>query len=101
MCEEGIAAVRAGRRKNVDPPAIEQRPNLALGSPNRSRRGDDFRAYFLPFTPAGKLVERRLVEPDHRSQRTGNQVQFVLDDQVWWWKRRPATDVPASGSQGP
>ena len=31
---------------------------------------------------AAQLVEGRLVQPDHRAQRPGDQVQLVLDDQV-------------------
>ena len=87
LCEERISVVGAWRRKNVDHSAIEQRPNLALRPPHGSRRGDNLRADFRAiYFHAGKLVERCLVESDHRSQRTGDQVQFVLDDQVRWRK---------------
>ena len=35
-----------------------------------------------PTSRVAQCVERRLVEPDHRAERTGDQVQLVLDDQV-------------------
>ena len=38
--------------------------------------------------PSAELVDGRFVQPDQRAQRAADEVQFVLDDQVGWTKRR-------------
>ena len=42
-----------------------------------------------------------LVEPDHRAQRAGDQVQLVLDDQVGRLQRRPAAAARVPARSGP
>ena len=82
--------------------AAEQRPDLVLGPAHRGGRGDDLRAAPLAVHLArAQRVEGRLVQPDHRAERAGDQVQLVLDDQVGRRQRRRAAAGPTPGSHGP
>ena len=57
--------------------------DLRVGSPHRRRRGDDLRPDFLAILlDDAEFVQRRLVQTNHRSQRPGDQMQFILDNQV-------------------
>ena len=70
------------RRKNGDAPH-EDVVDLLCRLPHRRGRGDDLGLDRAAFQfPAAKLVYRGLVESDHRAQRTADEVEFVLNDQV-------------------
>src|SRR5690606_31959899 len=86
--EVGLHGVDAGRREDGDLSLVPTKKSLNLfrGPANRRCRGDDFRADLLPVDGSGaELVESRLIEPYHRSEGAGDEMELVLDDEF----RRP------------
>src|SRR5262249_51224231 len=85
--EERVGSVEAGRREHIKPPP-EDCLHLFGGAANRGSRGDHLGSNFLPVDlPSAKPVDCGLVEADHRAEWPGNQVQLVLNDQVWRTQR--------------
>ena len=63
--------------------ATEERLDLLLGAAHGGGRGDNLRAHRGAVEITGaERVNRGLVEAGHRAERAGDQVQFVLDDEV-------------------
>ena len=73
-----------GGGKTCDRLPAEERLDLAVGPADRRRRGDDLRPNRSVRRPraVAEPVDGGLVEPDHRAERPGDEVQLVLDDQV-------------------
>ena len=91
-----------GGGKMSTSPMVEQGPDLVLGPAHRRRRRDDLGRIVWPSTVwQHKRVDRRLVEADHRPQRTGDQVQLVLDDQVRRQQAATGSGRPLRGWHGP
>jgi hypothetical protein len=93
--EKVVGDIEAVRRKNGDA-SHEHVVDLLCRLSHRRCGGDDLgldRAA-LQF-PAAKLVYGGLIESDHRAQRTADEVEFVLDDQVWGPDRRDALNSRA------
>ena len=81
--EERVAPVGSRRREDVHRAPAEQGADLPLGPAHGRRGGHDLGPDDLVAHRAGgQLVKGRLVQPDHRAHRPGDQVQLVLDDQV-------------------
>ena len=81
--KERIAPVGAGRREDVDQRRLNSVRIWFSARRTVAVEATIFGRIFLPVAlPTAQLVQGRLVQADHRSQRTGDQVQFVLDDQV-------------------
>ncbi|NED05558.1 hypothetical protein G3I55_28335, partial [Streptomyces sp. SID6648] len=58
--------------------------NLVTGTPHGRRGGDDHGSDFAPVHNAsGEFVYDSLVQPDHGSESITDEVEFVLDDQIW------------------
>ncbi len=83
MGEKAVAAVDARRREYRGALAVKQAADLALCAPDGRCRGDDLGAKAV-LAPAARReqVDRRLVEAGDCPQRPGNQVQFILDDEI-------------------
>ena len=70
------------RRENSDTPH-EDVVDLLGGLPHRRGRGDDLGLDRVAFElPAAEVVDGGLVKSDHRTQRTADEVELVLNDQV-------------------
>ena len=48
----------------------------------RRGRDDLWSNYLVVQLPRTQLINRRLIQTDHTSERTADQVQFILNDQV-------------------
>ncbi len=82
--EEVVLHIESLRRKDVDI-AQEEGFDLVFGAADGGGGGDDFGPHLLTIDlPGGEVVDGGFVESDERSERTGDQVQLVLDDQVGW-----------------
>ena len=57
---------------------VVKRGTLLTGSANGCRRGDDFRCNTLF---QAQFVNRRFIQTDHRAQRAGYQMKFILYNQ--------------------
>ena len=78
-------------------PPVEQRGDLVTRAPDRRGGGDDLGPHpHALHHPRRQPVDRRLVQPRHRAQRAGDQVQFVLDHQVGRVQPVPAVQRPAA-----
>src|SRR5690606_16942315 len=62
-------------------PSVEDGADLVAGAPNRGRRRDELRAS-VRLRVCRKEVDRGLVQADERAERTRDQMQLVLDDEV-------------------
>src|SRR5436190_17271198 len=98
--EEGVSGFQALWRKQEHVTVIE-RPNLLWRATDRSGRSDDFCVYRPSvILPATQCINRAFVHPDHRPERTGNQVELVLNDEIRWRscgadaEKRPSLRVP-------
>ncbi len=89
--EEVVAGIQPGWREDLDI-TQEQVVDLILRAADGGSRGDHLGAHadcHLPRCisgvqiPRAKPVYSGFVEPDERTERTANQMQFVLDDQIW------------------
>ena len=81
--EEIILNVQALRRENLHF-AQEKRLHLLAGAPDGGGSGDHFGAHALAIhLPGAEVIDTRFVQPDQRAERPGDQVQLVLDNQVW------------------
>ncbi len=86
--EEGVVDVENRRREDARLPR-EHRSRLLGSASDRGRRRDDLGVHrSLANRPRCKLVDRRLVEPGERAERPGDEVEFVLDDEVGWTEPR-------------
>ena len=64
-------------------PAEEDVVHLFFGLTHRRRGGDDLRPDRLAVDrPSRKFVNGGFVQADHGSQRSADQMKFVLDDQI-------------------
>ena len=119
--EEGIAPVRPRRREDPRVGACEQGLDLVLGLAHGGGGGHDLRAHRSMFgiaaeAPTGTIaktaiegatevahaqrLDRGFVQPHHGAQRTGDEVQLVLDHEVG--RRQRAIEAPARrGSAAP
>ena len=80
--EERVLDIEAGWGEHRQLPA-EQRVGLLVCPAHRGCGGHHLRSHAPPVDlPGGQLVHRGLIQPDHGSQRVGDQVQLVLDDQI-------------------
>ena len=91
--EEGVAPIRPRGREDAGGRTCEDRLHLVAGVAGRGRGGDDLGLERVrgdrPRTVVGaEPLDRRLIEPHHRSKRAGDQVEFVLDHQIGWGQRR-------------
>src|SRR5690606_13065410 len=84
--EERVLGTESGGRKEAGVSARIEMQNLLSVSPNGRGRADDFRGNgWLAAPVCAEHLDQRLVKADHRTERTGNQVELVLDDEP----RRP------------
>src|SRR5205823_4110479 len=80
--EEVVARIQPLWRKHAHV-AQEERSDLFARLPNSGGRSNQFRAHdVLANAPTTKLIDCRLVQTDEAAKRPGNQVQFVLDDEI-------------------
>ena len=87
--EERVAAIRPRRGEHLGHRPREQRLNLVLRPAHRRGRGDDLRLDDPSVHLAHrKRLDRRLVEAGHGAERSRDQVQLVLDDEVGRRERR-------------
>ena len=102
--EERVPAVRSGRRKDLGGRAREEGLDLVLGMTDGGGRGDDLR-----LEPPSIVLSRaegldhRLVEPGHRAERAGDEVQLVLDHEIgrWYGPREAVSPAGLGGSVEP
>src|SRR5262249_34092708 len=81
--EKRIAAIRAGRREYLYVAAPEKSLNLVLSAPDGRRRSDDLRTNNLIANGSrAQLIQRRFVKAHHRSNRPGDQMEFILNNQI-------------------
>ena len=86
--EERIASIGAwGREYGCITASAEQSPHLLACAAHCGGRGHDFGPYDLLsiadlHLASTEFVDDRLIEAPHRSQRSGDEVEFVLDDQI-------------------
>lgn len=76
--EEAVAGVGTGRREQLDVLVVE-RAYLFGRAADRGRGGDDLRRTAV--RAGAQLQDGRLVEADRGAERSGEQMQLVLDDQ--------------------
>ncbi len=71
-------------------------PGSGLSTADRRGGSDDLRPDYLPIDASGaERLQRRFVQADHRAQRSRDQVQLVLNDQVGRQQRRTPEAAPA------
>ena len=80
--EKVVGNIETVRWKNGNT-SHEDVVDLLCRLPHRRGRGDDLGLDRVAFqVPAAELVYRGLVESDHRSQRTADKMEFVLNDEI-------------------
>jgi hypothetical protein len=77
--EERLRILDPRRREDREEVSSEERPHLLLRPAHRRRRGDDLRPDSLA---RRERFDRRLVQPRHRSQRPGDEMELVLHDEL-------------------
>src|SRR5262249_30271316 len=84
LCEEAVVSIGTWRRKDVGFAAREQREQLLVGATHRRRRRDNLRTCVHTVTFARReRIDCRLVEADHRTERPRDEMQLVLDNEIW------------------
>src|SRR5690606_14427992 len=78
----------AGRRELADVPREEGLDLLACAA-DRCRRGDHLRARAVSCT---QRIDSGFIQPGERTQRSGDQMQLVLNDQLRRWLIRPEVE---------
>ena len=87
--EERVAPVGPGRREHLRQWPREERLDLVLRPAHGGGRGDDLGPHRAPVNLAhAQRLDRGLVEPGHRAERSRDQVQLVLDHEVGRRERR-------------
>ena len=83
-----IATVGTGAREDLDAIAAEKRLDLRFSAADSGCRGDHFGPDGLLLSvrvrdfPATKRIDGSLIQTDHGAQRSGDKMQFILNDQV-------------------
>src|SRR5579884_583015 len=90
-----VGAIYARWREDAGSSAIKQGLDLVSRPAYRRGRSDDLRPHdSLARSTRRQLINRRLVKSRDRSERTGNEVQLVLNDEVGRVERPAVSERP-------